>query len=186
MWNNKTRNGGCTSSARRQASLFNYTQLLWIMWSHFFLRESLVCSYPNRNPLMLMGCTGSEAAKANCWNANKKRLICPTTAHHLQTLPSKTLSLGCAVPSVMQPGGQAGLLTQRLGGKGWDNPPPLLQGWWQPYTSPSVITWTAAGIIVTSYIGEFFLIVVHIISHSTAYLSVLAFCWQEKEIAVWW
>lgn len=83
---------------RRRASLFNYMQLLWIMWSCFFLQGSLVCPYPNRNPLMLMSCNGSEAAKANCRSANKRRLIRPTTVPHLQTLPSKTLSWALFFP----------------------------------------------------------------------------------------
>lgn len=74
---------------------------------------------------MLMGCNDTEAAKANCQSANKNRLICPTTVCCLQTLPSKTFSLSSSLPSVTQPGREAGLLTPWLGGTGW-HPLPLL------------------------------------------------------------
>lgn len=174
MWN-----GGHTSPATCRASLFNYTQPLWIMWSRFFLRESLVCPYPNRNPLMFMGCNGSKAAKANRRSANKNRLIRPTTVPRLQTLPSKTLSLGCAFPSVMQPGREAGLLTQGLGSRGRHHVPLLLWGWWQPYMNLVIIKcdscWDKGN---RPYISEFCLIVSLITSHCITRFSALASHWR--------
>lgn len=168
MWNDKTRNAGHTSPARHRASLFNYTQLLWIMQSCFFLRESLVCPYPNRNPLMLMGCNGSEAAKANCWSANKKRLIRPTAVPCLQTLPSKTLSLGYALPSVIQPGREVGFLTQGLGSRGRLHLLLLLQGWWGS-------RWDKGN---SEFISEFRVILSLITSHRVSCFSALASHWK--------